>query len=139
MTRKSRIMPLFQGQRMKAEDFRRQKSEEQIQIEVAAWLDAKLPRDWRWFHCPNGGHRLKAVAGKMKAQGVKAGVPDVIILRPDGPDIWIELKAFAGVMTPSQKDWRAWAESAGRDFYVCRSVEEVEAVVSRYLPRRAAA
>ncbi|MBF0384149.1 MAG: hypothetical protein HQL69_24315, partial [Magnetococcales bacterium] len=27
---------------------------------------------------PNGGHRLKATAGKMKAEGVKAGFPDII-------------------------------------------------------------
>ena len=35
-------------------------------------------RALKWiFAVPNGGHRAKSVAGKMKAEGAKAGVPDL--------------------------------------------------------------
>ena len=36
------------------------------------------------FAVPNGGHRHKAVAGQLKAQGVRAGVPDVFLDVPAG-------------------------------------------------------
>lgn len=47
------------------------------------------------FHVPNGGHRLKAVAAKLKAQGVKAGVPDLILPMARGGffGLYIEFKA----------------------------------------------
>jgi hypothetical protein len=107
--------------------------EEEIQKAVAAYLDAKLPKTWRWFHSPNGGHRLKSVAAKLKAQGVKPGIPDVCILRPNGSPIWIELKAFAGVLTVSQKDFMSWAIAAKQPYRVCRSVGEVEVFLKEFL------
>ena len=61
-------------------------SEEHEQRALALWLD------WHkilWCHVPNGGERSKAVAGKLKAAGVKAGVPDVLVFEtpPCGPDV----------------------------------------------------
>jgi hypothetical protein len=107
-------------------------TEEQIQVQVAQYLNAKLPRDWRWHHTPNGSHRLKSVAAKLKAQGVKPGIPDVCILRPNGAPIWIELKAFGGVLTVSQKDFMTWARAAKHPFKVCRSVGEVEVFLKEF-------
>ena len=43
------------------------------------------------FHVPNGGNRSQREANKFKAIGVKAGIPDLIILN-DGNAIFIELK-----------------------------------------------
>jgi len=108
-------------------------TEEQIQVAVAKYLDAKLPRDWRWFHSPNGGHRLKSVAAKLKAQGVKPGIPDVCILRPTGSPIWIELKTFGGVLTVSQREFGAWCIANKHPFKVCRSVGEVEVFLKEFL------
>jgi len=121
-------------ERIKAAEVATYLTEEQIQVQVAAYLNAKLPKDWRWFHSPNGGHRLKFVAAKLKAQGVKPGIPDVCILRPKGSPIWIELKAFGGVLTASQKDFMMWAVAgAGHPFKVCRSVGEVEVFLKEFL------
>lgn len=43
---------------------------------------------------PNGGHRSKATAGRLKAEGVRAGVPDVAlpVARAPHGGLWIELK-----------------------------------------------
>jgi len=120
-------------ERIAAADLATYKSEEQIQTEVAAWLDLKLPRDWRWYHCPNGGHRLKAVAGKLKTQGVKSGVPDCVILRPNGLPIYIELKSFGGTLSLAQKDFRDWCAKSQQPYRVCRSVGEVEVFLREYL------
>ena len=51
-------------------------SEEAEQRALAQWLDL---HKILWCHVPNGGQRSKAVAGKLKAAGVKAGVPDVLV------------------------------------------------------------
>ncbi|EJN31911.1 VRR-NUC domain-containing protein [Pseudomonas sp. GM78] len=47
------------------------------------------------YHVPNGGHRVKAVAGKLKAQGVKAGIPDLVLTMARGGffGLYIEFKA----------------------------------------------
>jgi hypothetical protein len=47
------------------------------------------------FHVPNGGHRHKLVAIKLKEQGVKAGVPDLILPMARGGyfGLYIEFKA----------------------------------------------
>lgn len=120
-------------ERIKAADLAVYKTEETIQQEVAAWLDLKLPKGWRWYHCPNGGHRLKSVAGKMKAAGVKPGVPDCVILRPNGAPIYVELKAFGGTLSLAQREFRDWCEASQQPFRVCRSVGEVEVFLKEYL------
>ena len=125
--------------RMKAADYLAKKSEETIHLEVARWLDLKLPKTWRWFHPPNGGFRKKATAGKFKAMGLKPGVADIIILRPDEPDIWIELKAFAGTLSLAQRQWRDWMKAAGRPYFVARSVKDVEAIIAEHVKQRLAA
>ncbi len=53
--------------------------EDEHQPLVAEYLDAL---GLLWCHIPNGGHRHKAVAAKLKAQGVKPGVPDNFIFDP---------------------------------------------------------
>lgn len=47
------------------------------------------------YHVPNGGHRLKEVAAKLKAQGVKAGIPDLVLTMARGGyfGLHIEFKA----------------------------------------------
>jgi hypothetical protein len=57
---------------------------------------------------PNGGHRLKATAGKMKAEGVKAGFPDIIfpVARGGFHGLFIEMKApKGGSWQKTQQEW----------------------------------
>jgi hypothetical protein len=81
---------------------------------VAAWLDI---HGVLWFHPPNGGHRNKATASALRRQGVKPGVPDIIILdrpteHPECRGCAVELKAPKGQgaspkPSMSQLDWIA--------------------------------
>lgn len=109
------------------------KSEDEIQIEVATYLDRALPKGWLWYHCPNGGHRLKAVAGKLKAMGVKPGIPDCVILRPNGAAIYIELKAFGGVLSLAQKQFRGWCIESKQPYHVARSVGDVVMILKDFM------
>lgn len=47
------------------------------------------------FHVPNGGSRDRREAARLKAQGVRAGVPDLCLPVPSGAyhGLFIELKA----------------------------------------------
>jgi hypothetical protein len=47
------------------------------------------------YHVPNGGHRHKATAAKLKGQGVKAGIPDLVLSMARGGyfGLYIEFKA----------------------------------------------
>lgn len=99
--------------------------EEALQIAAADFLDLAMPEDARWFHVPNGELRHPAVAGKLKAMGVKPGVGDVIVLY--GPTfIWIELKTAKGTLSEAQLEWRAFCKAVGAPWKLCRSVLEVE-------------
>jgi hypothetical protein len=89
--------------------------EEQMQRDLFTWIRGQegYASELRWcFHVPNGGHRHPAVAGKMKAQGVRRGVPDLVlpVRRPRPVDqMWtglaLELKVGRNWLTEEQNDW----------------------------------
>lgn len=103
-------------------------SEDALQRDIMRFLDAVLPRDAMAFHVPNGGKRSKAQAGIFKALGVKAGVPDIIILRR-GVARFIEVKGAKGALSPEQKSFRDWAIAHAFDWALCRSVEQAKATL----------
>lgn len=80
-----------------------QGSEDNFQKTVARYLDAK---GVLWFHCPNGGHRNIAEASKLKAMGVKPGIPDILILerRHFYNGFAIELKVGINKCTENQEE-----------------------------------
>jgi hypothetical protein len=84
--------------------------EHEIQVAVMRWAtqaEAAHP-SLRWLHAiPNGGQRHIAVAAKLKAEGVKRGVPDLCLPVPRGTfhGLYLELKAPGGKATEEQHDW----------------------------------
>lgn len=87
------------------------------------------------FAVPNGGHRHKAVAGKLKAEGVKAGVEDVFldVARGGYHGLRIEMKAGKNKPTLEQKDWMARHNAEGYLAIICYGWEEAKKVIERYL------
>lgn len=59
------------------------------------------------FAIPNGGKRSISVAAKLKAEGVKAGVPDIClpVARCGYHGLFIELKAGDNNATDNQQRW----------------------------------
>ena len=85
-------------------------TEYEEQIKLAEYLDIK---GYLWCHVPNGGNRDAKTGAKMKKQGVKPGVPDVLIFLPKS-GIAIELKRSNGVpsdVRDTQKKWLTELES----------------------------
>ena len=88
------------------------------------------------FAVPNGGARSRVEAAIMKAEGVTAGVADLLLLVPRGgwSCLCIEMKTQKGRQTPEQKAWQEAATSKGGALYVvCRSFEEFASYVHNYL------
>lgn len=55
------------------------RSEDDLQIQVAKWLDDNLHEDVIFFHVPNETKAKPQYHAKRKRLGVKAGVPDIVI------------------------------------------------------------
>ena len=100
---------------------RKNASEDTHQQWLAKWLDSRP--GLHWFHTPNGGARSVVVGRKLKAQGAKAGIPDVIIItpppkRPTARGVALELKTEKGRVSEHQKRWLAVFAAFGWETYV---------------------
>ncbi len=64
---------------------------------------------------PNGGQRSPREAARLRAEGVKAGVSDLLlpIPRNGNAGLWIELKAPKKKPTPAQREWLDRMNQAG--------------------------
>lgn len=83
------------------------------------------------YHVANGGSRNKAEAARLKAAGVKSGVPDLClpIPRQQYHGLYIEMKANGGKPSPEQLAWIEALNQQGYAALVCRGAE----VAIRYL------
>lgn len=93
-------------------------TEDQHQRALATYLDAI---GVLWFHTPNEAKRTKAARGRLKAHGMKAGVPDVIVLTAaaNGRPTALELKRLNGRPTKAQLAFLDRADAEGWNAAVC--------------------
>ena len=107
-------------------------SEEELHRAVAQYLErSTYPHECLWWHTPNGGGRGPAEGGILKAMGVKAGIPDLFILR-NGLLFGIELKSEDGNVSPSQGAMIMALDHHNVPVVVCRSIDEVEAALRQW-------
>lgn len=136
----------------------RQAHEDAAQMAVIRWADAPDTRErfpsLQWlFHPANGGARHPAVAAKMKAMGVRRGVPDLLlpVSRGTFSGLAIELKVWQGSATapipehperyrmqprPEQVDWMAHLEDEGWMVRVCWGAQDAIDTITEYLSPR---
>lgn len=115
-------------------------SEHQEQAAVVQWWGLQCNRyglpDFALFAIPNAGAGAqKGQAGKMKAEGVRPGVPDLCLSVPRGTfhGLYIEMKSFAGNLRPSQRNVAAWLQGQGYAVEVCYSAEAAVRAIREYL------
>ena len=112
-------------------------SEHLEQCRLIAWCDDvadQYPDIDRIFAIPNGGHRHKAVAGRMKAEGVKAGVPDLFLPVPRGiyAGLFIEMKYGTNKPTENQREWIEYLARCGYLAQVCNSFDSARRLLIDY-------
>lgn len=103
----------FKRERKPRED--REHKEAVALMKLVDMHSGRWPELVRMFAVPNGGARSKATAGKLKAEGVRAGVPDYLLPLRRGQHVGlaIELKAKGGRLQPEQRDWLTHLQSQG--------------------------
>lgn len=84
---------------------------------------------------PNGGRRAPREAARLKAEGVKPGVSDLLLpLRRDGfAGLWLELKAPKGKPTELQHEWLRRMARAGYRAEWRDSWTDAAAVIADYV------
>lgn len=110
---------------------------EQVALfEWAAMVANRYPDLALMYAVPNGGHRHPATAARLKAEGVKSGVPDIHLPVPRWGyhGLWIEMKRRSGgTVSPAQKDWKSALERQGHRVEICRGFEAAKAAIEEYL------
>lgn len=115
--------------------------EHQHQVAFFQLVDIKLMKKFPFldkllFAVPNGGHRSKAQGGKLKAEGVKRGVSDILLLHPKRGYgyLCIEMKTRGNKTSDDQDEFNERVTIDGRGFYhVAYSSQEAFKVLSWYL------
>lgn len=88
------------------------------------------------FAVPNGGKRGKAEAARLKAEGVKAGAPDLCVAEPRGGyhGLWVEMKrAKGGRVSKEQREFHAELLARGYHVVVAEGADEGFRAIERYL------
>lgn len=110
--------------------------ESKLQIACVRWFSYQYPQLHAVFYSvPNGGRRTETEAKILKAEGVKAGVSDLILNIPNQSHTFlaIEMKTEKGRQTDNQKNWQKEVEKHGAKYVICRNTEEFMSAVNRYL------
>lgn len=112
--------------------------EHEMQVALFRWAAYSLkqyPELNLMFAIPNGGARNIVVAKKLKAEGVKRGVPDIFLPVPRGTHagLFIEMKAGKNKLTLEQKEWAQGLLSMGYHVVLCYSWEEAVEIIKTYL------
>ena len=89
----------------------------------------------RIFAIPNGGARHIAVAAKMKAEGVRPGVPDLFLPVPRGRfcGLFIEMKAKGGRVARGQSEELEQLSADGYMAVVCWGWDSARETIENYL------
>jgi hypothetical protein len=117
-------------------------SEHAEQAALIAWADGhagRLPALGLLLAIPNGGARHIATARKLRAEGVRPGVPDLLLAQPAGgrAGLWLEMKRTrGGRVAPEQRQWHTALLAAGYDVRVCRGWVEAATAILIYLGER---
>jgi hypothetical protein len=100
----------------------RAQPEAAIQRAVLEHLRLRAAPNVFYFHPPNGGARRPIEAAILKALGVVAGVPDIILVK-GGRTYGLELKAPRRRLTPVQRAAHAALGAAGAEVATADSLD----------------
>ena len=104
----------------------------------ASLMSGRCPELRLLYHCPNGGSRNAIEAARLKAQGVRAGVPDIFLpcARNGFHGLYIELKRQkGGRVSIEQKKMMIALREQGYRVAVALGWEEAREIIMDYMGR----
>ncbi len=114
-------------------------SEHAEQAQLVTWaslLARAVPELGLLFAIPNGGARHRAVAGKLRAEGVKSGVPDLClpVARQGAHALYLEMKRrHGGRLSVEQRWWAEQLAAQGCRVLRCDGAAEASVALLEYL------
>jgi len=120
------------------------KLERDLQKLCVQWLDLVAKHhSLRYFAIPNGAHLARGAKGyaSLKAQGLKAGVPDLCILFGENDPfrrnetLFIELKRPGSSvdLKGDQLEWAGWLNQFGFPSYCTNNFDGFKRIVEKFL------
>ena len=112
--------------------------EQQTLFQWAEMMSRRYPQLALLYHIPNGGARSKGTAGRLKAEGVKSGVPDICLPVAKGRfhGLYIEMKVGKNKPTANQIMWIDSLLAEGYQAKVCYGWQESVKVIEDYLTEK---
>ena len=110
-------------------------AEQKAVFQWAATQYRKHPELRLMYAIPNGGFRNVREASRLKAEGVKAGVPDIHLPVANRPHIglFIEMKRKGAKPRANQIEWLTGLAKLGHKCAVCFDWVEAAEVIRGYL------
>lgn len=121
-------------------------AEHDQQVALFQWAAAcarAIPALVNLYAIPNGGKRNVVTAARLKAEGAKAGVPDVALAWPlrseetphlfASPGLYIEMKAGKNKPSTEQIAWRERLIAAGYRYVLAYSWTQAANAILDYL------
>ena len=113
-------------------------SEHDIQVRLMQYCHRhEDPRLSLVFAIPNGGSRHRAEAVRLKAEGVKKGIPDLFFPIIDAPKrrygLFLELKRPKGRVSPEQSAMRDTLRKAGYSSEIAYGYDQAVNIIEQYL------
>ena len=109
--------------------------EQRFLFQWAGLAEQQYPELKLLHHIPNGGKRDVRTAANLKKEGVKAGVPDIVLPVPRGAyhGLYIELKVGRNKTSLKQKEWISMLKEQGYFVEVCYGWIAAKEVIENYL------
>lgn len=114
-------------------------NEQQTLVAWAKRHEEEWPELRMLYHIPNEGKRSRKTGTRLKAEGLKNGVPDIClpVARGGHHGLYIELKRREdSKVTKEQLEWIADLVAQGYVAAVCRGCDEAISLITRYLTGR---
>lgn len=102
-------------------------SEHLEQVSAVNWFEAAYP-GVLIFAIPNGGERNPMVAEKMRREGVRRGIPDLMI---PAWRMFVEMKSPKGRLSDYQIERIDYLISAGYQCLVCYGFEDFKSQITQ--------
>ena len=105
-------------------------NERTIQKAVIKYLSdrEKFVRDLTYLHVPNEGKRMPHTGAYLKAQGLRAGAPDLIVWPKNKPTLQIELKSWTGRQSEAQKNFEVALKNLNHNYHLLKCENGAHAI-----------
>lgn len=113
--------------------------EQKTLFEWAKLMEGRWPELGLLYHIPNEGKRSRTTGARMRAEGLRSGVPDIClpVARGGHHGLYIELKRVKNSrVTKEQLEWISALVAQGYVAAVCRGCDEAISLITDYLNRR---